>query len=253
MLEKWTGPLSVAVHLTSAEEWLILNLYTCYLSRCHASFQNQVSLHLAVPSGVSALKVEDDMLKQWNITNLEQVRILGEACPEAKGYLNYLLESFPTLDKEKLRYKEVYPQNHMRNIARKGCGTQWTYSADIDIIPRNGMADMLQEFYDDRKRKGVECERYKDGGLERKFQFRDLKEKIYVWLFILFKRCAFVIPTFEMNETYKFPISKMAVSELFHSGAARQFHGKYYSPAHNATNYKRFVGYLKLTILQVTG
>lgn len=44
-----------------------------------------------------------------------------------------------------------------------------------------------------------------------------------------------------MNETYAFPISKMSVSELYHNGAARQFHGKYYSPAHNATDYQRFV------------
>lgn len=91
--------------------------------------------------------------------DLKQVVEKGEKCPEAKIYLKYLLETFAPKDKRKLKAKEVYPQNHMRNIGRKGCGTQWTFSADVDIIPRDGMVDMLQHFYGGLKIQGKLCKK----------------------------------------------------------------------------------------------
>lgn len=48
----------------------------------------------------------------------------------------------------------------MRNIGRDGCGTHQTFSADVDIIPRDGMDDMLQKFYDDQKIQGKLCKKY---------------------------------------------------------------------------------------------
>ncbi len=75
----------------------------------------------------------------------------------ATEYMKFLLDTLPTTDLGKLAYKEFYPQNHMRNIGRKGCGTHWTYSADVDIIPVSGMADKLQHFYTEQKVQGKLC------------------------------------------------------------------------------------------------
>lgn len=54
-------------------------------------------------------------------------------------------------------------------------------------------------------------------------------------------RCAYVIPTFEMNETFPFPKTKKGIVKLFKTGAARQFHGKFFMPGHSATDYDRFI------------
>lgn len=135
-------------------------MYTSYLTKCYPAFLNQVAIHLAVPASLAVLKVDDGLLSQWEGITLKEILEKGETCPEAKGYLKYLLDTLPTKDKGKLKYKEVYPQNHMRNIGRKGCGTHWTYSADVDIIPRDGMADMLQKFYEDLKTKRKLCDKY---------------------------------------------------------------------------------------------
>lgn len=154
LLEHWSGPLSLALHLTSVEEWLIFNLFNCYLSRCHPSYKERVALHLSFPSKGTQhernLQLNEDILSGWKVNSLEEVVWENGSCPDAKKYLNLLIKTFPIMDPEKLAMKEVYPQNHLRNIARKGCSVPWTLSTDIDIIPSEGMADMLQKFYESR-------------------------------------------------------------------------------------------------------
>lgn len=134
-------------------------MFMDYLTNCHSSFESQVVIHLAVPANLTTLKIDEKILRQFNSSKFTEVWKMKEKCPEAKSYMIYLLSSFPTTDIRKLAYKEVYPQNHMRNIARKGCGTHWTYSADVDILPRDGMADMLQQFYKNLERNGELCKK----------------------------------------------------------------------------------------------
>ncbi len=129
-----------------------------YLTKCHSTVKRQVAIHLALPSNLTTLNIDADILNQWE--SIRSIWTSGLTCPEAKQHLKYLLETFPTKDKAKLAYKEIYPQNHMRNIGRKGCATQWTYSADVDIIPRDGMADMLQQFYNEQKIQEKLCAKY---------------------------------------------------------------------------------------------
>ncbi|ODN01158.1 Beta-1,4-glucuronyltransferase 1 [Orchesella cincta] len=207
VLEKWRGPLSLAVHITSEEEWLVLNLYTRFLERCFPAFRDQVSVHLALPASLGPFCFDEDKIVAWNITNFEEVEFQNQ-CHEPKEYMQFLMDAFPTTHKDKLALKEVYPQNHMRNIARKACGTDWTYSTDVDIIPRDGMAEMLQAFYDELQMLSTPC-----------------------------KKCAFVIPTFELDEGKSFPKTKHDIVHYFRSGAARQFHGRIFDTGHKATNY----------------
>lgn len=149
IVHNWKGPLSLAVHVTSEEEWLILNLYTRFLERCYPSFRDQVSMHLAVPANIGPFCFDQDKIYEWtnastvaaaasshwprhnrqnNVLshgphkfNIEEVLHSPEnqECDRTRDYMTYLLQAFPITQKEKLRFKEVYPQNHMRNIARK--------------------------------------------------------------------------------------------------------------------------------------
>ncbi len=160
ILERWTGPLSIAIQLISEEELLIFNFYMSYLTQCHSRFMGQVVMHLVVPANLPTLKVDDEILRQWTGISLEAILKKGKTCPNTKLYLKYLMKMLPTRDSRKLAYKEFYPFNHMRNIGRKGCATHWTYSADVDIIPRSGTADMLQQFYNEHKINRKLCTKY---------------------------------------------------------------------------------------------
>lgn len=44
------------------------------------------------------------------------------------------------------RYKLPYPQNLLRNLARKNCHTKYVFLTDVDIIPSRGMAEHLNDF-----------------------------------------------------------------------------------------------------------
>lgn len=56
-----------------------------------------------------------------------------------------------------------------------------------------------------------------------------------------FFRCAFVIPTFELDESQPFPKTKQEIIADYNLGAARQFHGKIFDVGHKATNYLLYV------------
>lgn len=73
------------------------------------------------PGSSSSSGVNGNSVINGNGFNLEELLQSPEQqeCDKTRDYMVYLLQAFPITQKEKLRFKEVYPQNHMRNIARK--------------------------------------------------------------------------------------------------------------------------------------
>lgn len=53
-------------------------------------------------------------------------------------------------------------------------------------------------------------------------------------------RCAFVVPTFELDIKQSYPASKKELVQLWNSSLAQPFHFDVFLKAHNATNYKRY-------------
>jgi N-acetyllactosaminide beta-1,3-N-acetylglucosaminyltransferase len=100
----------------------------------------------------------------------------------------------------------LYPQNHLRNQARRNCQTEYIYLTDVDIIPCIGMTDDLDQFL--RK---SQCE----------------------------KLCAYVIPVYEIDEKVGFPRNKSEMLKLAKNKMARPFHQKIYAKAQSSTDYAR--------------
>jgi len=46
----------------------------------------------------------------------------------------------------KWREKMMYPQNLLRNIARKNIFTEWVFLVDVDIVSTPDMSKILSEF-----------------------------------------------------------------------------------------------------------
>ena len=98
-----------------------------------------------------------------------------------------------------------YPQNHLRNIARDNSLTHYTMSLDVDVILAPGMTTQMARFLN-----GNTC-----------------------------SQCAFVIPTFEVDEREKMPQNKQELRSLVERKKAQPFHHKIFIHNQFATNFTR--------------
>lgn len=184
----WTGPISVAVFVVGEElKWL--KIFLTWLYRCKPQMFSKISVHLVMPLELSG------------ILDMEQ-EIKYSSCDEVPT---------PRIDKRSRslawRLKHPYPQNHLRNLARKNCHTPYVYLVDIDIIPSKGMTEALEEFFTDPPK----C---------------DL--------------CAYVVPTYELDvRVASFPENKTELIRLAKKKLAIPFHKKVFIYNQYASNFTR--------------
>ena len=113
-----------------------------------------------------------------------------------------IIFSFNLPSFKKWRAKYPFPQNHMRNLARKGSQTNHVFLIDIDIIPSPGLARNLSRFLNTNT-----C-----------------------------SKCAYVITPYEVKANSKFPRSKAELQSLIDKKKARLFHQKVFPQNQFATN-----------------
>lgn len=194
--QNWLGPMSVALYAAGDDELYLMQLYLTYLRNCYASIREQATFHLALPRARLPTVV-----RQVYATDNENF-----ICDEPETTLKRLLR-FRTADTAKWRIRNAYPQNHLRNLARKGSQTLHVFLTDIDIIPSMNFTQHLNAFL--RKTK---CN----------------------------KLCAYVIPTYEIESRAKFPKNKLDLIRLSRKGLARPFHHKVFIYNQFATNFTRW-------------
>lgn len=186
----WSGPISVAVFAVGDDELTRLLFYIIYLRQCFLDIQEKVTFHFAFPRDhiPSAIALEPDNIPDCN--NPEEVH-------------QSLTKRRPV---ERWRIRLPYPQNHLRNLARKNCQTKFVFLTDVDIIPSFNMADGLDVFLREHKCKS---------------------------------RCTYVIPTYELDERLLFPPNKSELVRLAKKNLARPFHHKVFIYNQYATNFSR--------------
>lgn len=186
----WNGPISVAVFAVGDEELTRLLHFILYLRQCFLDIQQKVTFHFAFPKDHIPAAIELEPDNAPDCTRPEQVH--------------------QSLIKEKLverwRVRLPYPQNHMRNLARKNCQTKFVFLTDVDIIPSFNMAEGLHIFVREHKCNG---------------------------------KCAYVIPTYEVDERLLFPANKSELVRLAKKNLARPFHHKVFIYNQYATNFTR--------------
>lgn len=133
-------------------------------------------------------------------------------CAKPEQTLNELLKQ-RSGDTKKWRIKTPYPQNFLRNVARKNCQTYYVFLTDVDIIPSMSSNFNFAEQLDKFLRK-AKCS-----------QSNNL--------------CAYVIPTYELDERVRFPRNKTDLIRLANKGLARPFHNKVFIYNQYATNFSR--------------
>jgi N-acetyllactosaminide beta-1,3-N-acetylglucosaminyltransferase len=174
--------------------WTVLiSGYVEFLRRCYAPVRERISFHLAFPKN----KVPTNRYSVEKTLHFSCLR------PEAT-LVNLLKHRSPEI--VRWRVRNPYPQNHLRNLARKNCLVEQVFLTDVDIIPSLNLADGLDNFI-----KTARC-----NGL-----------------------CAYVIPTYELDERVQFPKNKSDLVRLTGRGLARPFHHKVFIYNQFATNFSR--------------
>lgn len=192
----WHGPISVALYAAGNDELYLMQLYLTYLRNCFASVREQATFHLAIPQARPPAIVRHHLKSDSG----------NFICDEPEATLKRLLK-YRTVETAKWRIKNAYPQNHLRNLARKGSQTTHVFLTDIDIIPSINFTQHLDAFL----RKAA-CT----------------------------KLCAYVIPTYEIDGRAKFPKDKLDLIRLSRKGLARPFHHKVFIYNQYATNFTRW-------------
>lgn len=197
----WSGgPISVGLFASGDEELYFLQLYLTYLRNCYPTLIAQMAFHLVYSRKFAPTKL------RLNV-NLEKDLPSYNDCEAPEAVLKKLVRKRKNITKA--WRAAPYPQNHMRNVARKGCQTDYVFLVDVDIIPSQGMASDLDAFV-------------------KKIAKNLTTSKV-----------AFVIPTFEVDIRVKFPKSKAEVLDLTQRKLARPFHQKIFIYNQFATNFSR--------------
>lgn len=215
----WSGPISTVVYAAGDDELYLLQLYLTYLRRCYRTIRERVSFHLAIPKERAATHIRGIHLSDLAKYN----------CVKPEQTLNELLKQ-RTAETKKWRIKYPYPQNFLRNVARKNCQTYFTFLTDVDIIvsANTNFAEQLDKFL-----RRTKCSNINN-------------------------LCAYVIPTYELDERVRFPRNKTDLIRLANkgmsclksssrslsffsasSGLARPFHNKVFIYNQYATNFSR--------------
>lgn len=195
--EHWSGPISLAVFVAGDDELYLLQLYLSYLRNCFPNIQDAVNIHLAYPKNRAP-----SIIRKYLKSDYENF-----ACDRPEHTLKNLLK-FRSKETVKWRIRNAYPQNHLRNLARKGCQSDFVFLTDIDIIPSANFTENLDTFL-------------------RKSQCPNES------------KCAYVVPTYEIDYRAKFPQNKDDLIRLSKRGLARPFHHKVFIYNQFATNFSR--------------
>ncbi|CAG9860201.1 unnamed protein product [Phyllotreta striolata] len=193
--QNWNGPISLATFAASEDELNALLLYVLYLRKCNERIADKVTFHLALTTERRPKKFNIDTLKLKELN-----------CDNPLGVMQHLTKNFQR-GTNQWRTRLSYPQNHVRNLARKNCQTNYVFLTDVDIIPSRGMAEILDAFLRDAK-----CN----------------------------DKCAYVVPTYEIDERVMFPHNKTELVRLASKGLARPFHHKVFIYNQYATNFSRW-------------
>jgi len=198
LVTNWSGPLSISVFVPHVELAIGLK-YIQYLKMCNSAIDKQVSFHLVYP------------VDHPGIVDVEFDELVGKLdCAQPRQVLQYLMN---TRDEAMMNWRVSYPypQNLLRNLAKNGCQTNYTYVPDIDMVPTPGMDLQLETFL-------------------RQDQINNNCTK-----------CAFVIPTYEIaKEVSSLPQNKTDLLKLVGEKKARQFHQALYSINQKSSNLQKW-------------
>ncbi|XP_042860065.1 beta-1,4-glucuronyltransferase 1-like [Penaeus japonicus] len=174
LVRQWQGPISVAVFALSGEVQAVVQVFHL-LRRCHANIKENVTFSLIFPLNSPT---SPHLAPTADTTPCDNI--------------------FSQLEHVNYDFKGIqYPNNLLRNVARKATSTNLMMVIDIDMTPSPGLHRAFSAYA-------------KDNHL---FEENASEEKT-VW----------VVPAYELKEGTEIPSSKTELLKLREEGSARIFY-----------------------------
>lgn len=255
--QNWNGPISLSIYTAGDDEFIIFQLYFNYLYNCYSTIRENLLIHLTVPKNfipkfyqfLFNRKHLNENLKFINFLNINQNLYLN--CNISSDLILKRLLKLRKIENIKWRQKNPYPQNHQRNLARKGCQTSYVFLTDVDIIPSYNFTQNIDKFL--RNKTLHQCK----GNNIMNFNSNNNGNSGTIFNRLIGAAnynknknnqgnnnnglCAFVVPTYEIDFRAKFPSNKTDLLRLVKKGLARPFHEKVFVYNQYATNFSRYV------------
>jgi N-acetyllactosaminide beta-1,3-N-acetylglucosaminyltransferase len=204
-IEVWSGPISIALFAPDIEYFYSATFINHYLYRCHPKVQDRVAFHITYNVEHPPIVIPDQV-KADHIVGL----VRNYSCSsDPETLVNTLMQN---RSKEMLDWREdlAYPQNHLRNVAKAGCQTNFSFIPDMDMIPIPGMDLDLDKFFSEPAQQNCTM-------------------------------CAYVIPTYEISMSNDhLPVNKTELIQFLKKGRARPFHIAIYRINQKSSNLRRW-------------
>lgn len=200
MGDTWRAPMSIAVFVPGLD-FYIAKVYIAYLRLCSQVIRTNATFHflyhrdMAPPEAYGSEHAHDHQA-------LPSCSRSHEALP--------LLMRYRTGTFKRWWQQALHPQNHLRNVARKGVRTDFHFLTDIDILPVRQLAQDLDVF------------------------LRGTNPAIFC------PKCVYVVPTYEMSEKLPLPRNKAELLERINRKQSRPFHAKVFIHNQYATNHSQW-------------
>ncbi|UYV60699.1 B3GNT1 [Cordylochernes scorpioides] len=181
LAEYWKFPISISV-FTPGIEFQIAKIFIAFLRRCSDTILHNTTFHLVFPH-------QNPPEEDYTIQKV-QVFECSQSSDFLRGLLRIRADTFVAW-----RNRTLFPQNHMRNIARSHVETPYTFLTDIEIIPSHTLTSLLPDFLRDQSTR--QC-----------------------------GKCAFVVPTYEIPSVESVPSTKKELLKMVRSKKTQPFHYK---------------------------
>ncbi|XP_054707673.1 beta-1,4-glucuronyltransferase 1-like [Uloborus diversus] len=191
----WKAPMSVAVFVPGID-FYIAKVYIAYLRLCSQVIRTNATFHFLYHRDMPPPDIET---QDHNRQAVPACSRSGEALP--------LLLRYRTGSFRRWWQQALHPQNHLRNVARRGARTPYHFLTDIDIMPVPGLPRQLDVFLATSEH-AHSC-----------------------------PKCVYVVPTYEMPERLPVPKSKTELVERVRRKQSRPFHAKVFIHNQYATNH----------------
>ncbi|XP_048375573.1 beta-1,4-glucuronyltransferase 1 [Sphaerodactylus townsendi] len=197
LVERWRGPLSVALFAPGFTEVRLATVMVYALAALCAPVRQLVRLHLVCHANqVAAFPELEDHDEFAQLQACEDV--FAKLAQVGAGRRNYAMDVA----------NASYPNNLLRNVARRAVGGHWMLVVDVDMVPSEG----LREAFLALPRVAYE------GMLE-----------------------VLVVPAFEIRHTRRIPGSKMELLQLYQVGEIRPFYEELCPRCQAPTNYSHWL------------
>ena len=190
ILDNWNGTLSFAV-FAPHRDFHLTRIFLRWFEQCHPGKMGNSAMHFLTPTSYPRV-IFDVPDFEWDCASAS--RVLDDLRPFRQ---EVILEELP------------YPQNSLRNAAKRGCESEFSLVLDFDMVPSRETGRKLATFLNGEWVKSC-------------------------------TKCVFVVPSFEV-EGAVMPGSKDELISLISEGRARPYQAKSYPVGQASTKLEQWL------------